>query len=401
MPCIVRTFSTKRFTLNSKVEFTMDNAEYQKKLSEVRDDIDAIDSQLLPLLIERMKCSERVAEIKRAVNAPVLNAKREQEILDHVREKANEFGDEAVSLYLAIMSVSRARQHRMLADGGELREIESTAKREMPQTPAGVVCQGVEGAYSQQAALKFFGDIPISYEQTWQQVFEDVKTDKAQFGVLPVENSAAGSVNGVYDLILKYRFYIVGAVAVKIEHCLAISENSQPIISVASHPQALSQCSEYIKSNSLISMEYSNTAAAAQYVSEKHPGGVAAICSVEAAEKYGLTVLERGIQNEKNNTTRFIVISKEPILQENANKISLCFSLSHTSGALYNVLERFAACGLNMTKIESRPIPGSKFEYDFYLDFTGNIHDRETLALICGLHDELPRFSFLGNYSER
>lgn len=378
----------------------MDNAEYQAKLAEVRKDIDRIDSQLLPLFIERMKCSERVAEIKRAANAPVLNVKREQEILDRVRSQAGDFGSEAAALYSNIMSVSRARQHRMLADGGELRELEKNALRTMPTVPGGVVCQGVEGAYSQQAAVKFFGDIPLAYKPTWNQVVEDVKLGRSQFGVLPVENSAAGSVNGVYDLILRYRFYIVGAVAVSVEHCLAVSDDSAPITTVTSHPQALSQCSEYIESHSLKSAEYSNTAAAAKYVAQQQPNGVAAICSAEAAEKYGLKILERGIQNEKNNTTRFIIISKEAILPENANKISLCFSIPHTPGELYSVLERFAACGLNMTKIESRPIPGSTFEYDFYLDFTGNIHNEKTLDLICGLHDELPRFSFLGNYSE-
>lgn len=379
----------------------MTESDYQKSLLEVRKAIDAVDSQLLPLFLERMKCSERVAEIKRAAGAPVLNAQREQEILDRVREKAGEYGAEAVALYAAIMSISRARQHRLLAGGGELRALERNAHRKMPEVPAGVVCQGVEGAYSHQAALDFFGDAPISFEPTWKQVFEDVKSGKSQFGVLPVENSAAGSVNGVYDLILRYRFYIVGAVAVKVEHCLAAADKSSPVTAVASHPQALSQCSEYIEGHGLKTIEYSNTAAAAQYVAKQRPAGVAALCSVDAAKKYGLAVLEEGVQNEKNNMTRFIVISREPILPENANKISLCFSISHTPGALHGILERFAMCGLNMTKIESRPIPGSTFEYDFYLDFTGNIHKQETLDLICALHDELPRFSFLGNYSER
>lgn len=379
----------------------MDNTEYQKKLSEVRKEIDAIDTQLLPLFLKRMKCSDQVAEIKRSAGTPVLNIQREQEILDRVRENAGEYGAEAAALYAAIMSVSRARQHRILADGGELRKLERDAARQMPKIPAGVVCQGVEGAYSHQAALDFFGGVPISFEPTWKQVFEDVKLGKSQFGVLPVENSAAGSVNGVYDLILRYRFYIVGAVAVKVEHCLAAADSSLSVTAVASHPQALSQCSEYIEGHGLKTIEYSNTAAAAQYVAEQRPAGVAALCSVEAARKYGLAVLEEGVQNEKNNMTRFIVISREPILAENANKISLCFSIPHTPGSLHSILERFAMCGLNMTKIESRPIPGSTFEYDFYLDFTGNIHKWETLDLICALHDELPRFSFLGNYSER
>lgn len=379
----------------------IDEQEYQRKLKEIRDEIDEIDSQLLPLFLQRMDCSVRVAKVKREANAPVLNAGREAEILSKMREKGGEYGEEAVALYRAIMSASRLRQHQLLADGGELRELERTASRQMPQHPAGIVCQGVEGAYSHQAALQLFHEAPISFEGTWKQVFEAVQNGRAQFGVLPVENSAAGSVNGVYDLILRYRFYIVGATAVKVEHCLAVWNRNDPVTAVTSHPQALSQCSEYIESHGLKAIEYSNTAAAAKYVAEEHPKGVAVLCSKDAAEQYGLTILEEAVQNEKNNQTRFIVISKEPILPEDANKISLCFSIPHTPGALHTVLERFAIRGLNMTKIESRPIPGSTFEYDFYLDFTGNLHVKETLELICALKDELPRFSFLGNYSER
>ncbi len=379
----------------------MTESDYQEKLLQVRRDIDEIDSHLLPLFLKRMQCSQRVAELKQAAGAPVLNPRREQEILERVRREGGEYGGEAAALYASIMAVSRSRQHRLLAGGEELRALEREAGRHMPQRPDGVVCQGVEGAYSHHAAVELFGDVPISFEPSWQQVFEDVKTGAAQFGVLPVENSAAGSVTGVYDLILRYRFYIVGAAAVKVEHCLAVWDPSAPVTSVASHPQALSQCSAYIEAHGWKPVEYSNTAAAAKYAAEQHPAGMAVLCSRDAAEQYGLTILEEGVQNEKNNQTRFVVISKKPIRPEDANKISLCFSTSHTPGALYSVLERFAMAGLNMTKIESRPIPGSSFEYDFYLDFTGNIHQRETLELICALHDELPRFSFLGNYGER
>lgn len=379
----------------------MDEKEYQRQLKEIREEIDEIDSKLLPLFLKRMDCSVRVAEVKKQANAPVLNAGREEEILAKMRDQGGKYGEEAVALYRAIMSASRLRQHQLLADGSELRELERSASRQMPQRPAGIVCQGVEGAYSHQAALQLFHDAPISFKGTWKQVFEAVENGRAQFGVLPVENSAAGSVNGVYDLILQYRFYIVGATAVKVEHCLAVWDKNNEVTAVASHPQALSQCSEYIESHGLKAMEYSNTAAAAKYISETHPDGVAVLCSREAAEQYGLTILEEAVQNEKNNQTRFIIISKEPILPENANKISLCFSIPHTPGALHTVLERFAMRGLNMTKIESRPIPGSTFEYDFYLDFTGNLHKKETLELICALKDELPRFSFLGNYSEQ
>ncbi len=379
----------------------MEITEYQEKLAEVRKEIDEIDRKLLPLFLKRMQCSEKVAALKREAGAPVLNAGREQEILAGVREKGGDYGAEAEALYRSIMSISRMRQHKLLSGGEELRVLEREASRVMPERPEMVVCQGVEGAYSHQAALSFFGEAPISFAPTWKQVFEDVKAGRAQFGVLPVENSAAGSVTGVYDLILRYRFFIVGAEAVRVEHCLAAADRETPVTAVVSHPQALSQCAEYLESHGLKAVEYSNTAAAAKYVAEQKPKGFAALCSREAARQYRLSILEENVQDEKDNTTRFVIISKEPIFPENAEKISLCFSLPHTPGALHTVLARFALCGLNMTKIESRPIPDKAFTYDFYLDFTGNIHETEALNLICALHDELPRFSFLGNYCER
>lgn len=382
-----------------RVTIHMEKDGYQEKLLEIRGEIDAIDEKLLPLFLQRMNCSERVAEIKRGVGIPVYAPKREQEILDRVAERAGAYGPSAKALYSAMMAVSRARQHQLLEGGEELRRLEKTARRTLP-APSRVVCQGVEGAYSHKAANMLYPQAPIAFVPDFRQVFAAVEEEPESLGVLPVENSAAGSVTAVYDLILQYRFYIVGAVDVKVEHCLAAAGEG-PVRRVVSHPQGLSQCGEYIKAHGLETVEYSNTAAAAQFVAQERPAGTAAICSEEAAEKYGLKILERGIQNEKNNTTRFVVISKEPLLPEDATKISLCFSLPHTTGSLYNVLERFAVCGLNLTKIESRPIPGSAFEYDFYLDFTGCLHHPQTLALICALHDELPRFSFLGNYDER
>ena len=258
----------------------------------------------------------------------------------------------------------------------------------------------MEGAWSHQAARTLFGDAPITFVPEFPQVFQQVDQVPGAYGVVPVENSAAGSVAAVYDLILQYRFFIVGAVDVKVAHCLAAPSADEPLTAVASHPQALSQCSHFLAERGLRPVEWSNTAAAARHVAKERPAGMGVLCSRVAAEQYGLTVLQEGVQNEKNNTTRFVVISKEPIFPEDAGKISLCFSIPHTTGSLYHVLERFALCGLNLTKIESRPIPGKAFEYDFYLDFTGNIHHKPTLDLICALHDELPRFSFLGNYSE-
>lgn len=379
----------------------MESTEYQARLGKLREEIDQIDGELLPLFLRRMGCSQRVAQLKGEAGMPVFSPEREQAILDKVREKGGADGDAAAALYSSIMAISRAKQHNLLQSGVPLRELEASAARILNTQGAKVMCQGVQGAFSHKAALGFFGDITPEFEPTWKQVFEDVRLGKADFGVLPVENSAAGSVTGVYDLILRYRFYIVGAVDVKVEHCLAVGKNTGKVTAVASHPQALSQCSEYLETHNLKSLEWSNTAAAARYVAEECPAGVGAICSQEAAEEYGLTIVEKNIQNEAENTTRFVIISREAILPEDANKISLCFSLPHVTGSLSSVLERFAMAGLNLTKIESRPLPGKKFEYDFYLDFTGNIHQPNTLNLICSLCDELPRFSFLGNYSER
>lgn len=376
----------------------MDDKEYQRKLARERENIDAIDKQLLPLFLQRLHYVERVAELKREAGAPVLNAGREQEILDRARREAGEAGESAAALFQAIMSISKAREHGMMDRESPLRQLERTAKRQPAAQVGRVVCQGVRGAYSHIAARSLLSDAEIEFVPEFGQVFEEV--DKGALGVVPVENSAAGSVTAVYDLILRYRFFIVGAVDVGVEHCLAAADPSAAITRVLSHPQALSQCSEYIREHRLEAREFSNTAAAAEFVARERPAGTGAICSREAAERYGLAVLAQGVQNVKNNTTRFVVVSREAVLPEEANKISLCFSLPHTTGSLYNVLQRFAVEGLNLTKIESRPIPGRQFEYDFYLDFTGNIHNPGTLDLICALQAELPRFSFLGNYSE-
>lgn len=373
----------------------MEPSEYQARLGKLREEIDEIDGQLLPLFLRRMDCSQRVAQLKGEAGMPVFSPQREQAILDKVREQGGEDGDAAAALYRSIMAISRAKQHKILQNGGALRELERTAARTLHTEGARVVCQGVVGAFSHKAARSFFGEISPSFEPTFQQVFEDVATGSADFGVLPVENSAAGSVTAVYDLILRYRFYIVGAVDVKVEHCLAAGKGTGTPTAAASHPQALSQCSGYLKSHGLKALEWSNTAAAAQYVAQECPPGVAAVCSKEAAREYGLQILQENIQNEAENTTRFIVISKDAILPGDAGKISLCFSLPHETGSLSSVLERFAMEGLNLTKIESRPLPGKNFEYDFYLDFTGNIHHPKTLDLICALQDELPRLSLI------
>lgn len=377
----------------------MDDKMINDLLLPVRNDIDRIDKQLLKLFIERMQCSERVAEIKRSAGIPVLNAAREQAILDRVRSEAGEFGDSAVVLYSSIMSISRARQHAMLERGGDLRELEKNSPRSFIKAPR-VICQGVPGAYSHSAAKKLFNSAEPTFLPGFTDVFEAVKNGDGDYGVVPVENSDAGSVAEVYDLIMRHRMYIVGETDIPIRHCLCRAGGTGDIKRVISKHEALMQCTAYLNEHGIGMEAFSNTAAAAKRIAEEAPEGLGAVCSADAAEVYGLEIVERDIQNTDNNCTRFVVISREAVLPDDADKISLCFSLPHVTGSLYRTLERFAMNGLSLTKIESRPIPGQNFEYDFYLDFTGNIHDKNTLALICELPDDMPRFSFLGNYKE-
>lgn len=366
-------------------------------IDEIRGEIDEIDGQLLPLFIRRMECAKKVAAAKQKSGTPVLNENREQKILDGVSLKAGEYGGEARILFSGIMSMSRALQHKLLGGGAPLRETVQNAGVTPPK-PETVACLGQKGSFSHEALSRLYPGARPLFFPAFPAIFAAVANGKADLGVLPVENSCAGSVGEVYDLILKYRFSIVGAVSLPIRDCLASRESDIHNIQIVySHPQALRQCSEYLEENKLCAKPYSSTAAAAQ--AAQNPG-IAAVCSEHAAAEYGLNILARDIQNSCGNRTRFIVIGRQLRIPESASKISLCFSLPHRTGTLYAVLERFAQAGLNLTKIESRPIPGKNFEYDFYLDFTGNIRDAATLDLICALYDELPRFSFLGNYTE-
>lgn len=374
-------------------------------LKEIRNEIDRIDDQMIELFRRRMECSRQVAVYKMENGMSVFNSQREQEILDRVEEKAGIYGSSARQLYAAVMELSRALQHDLLGSGQELKNRIFSAKKTVPyeSSDISVACFGLPGAYSHMAAMLTFPNSSPDFCHSFNDVFFAVQSGRAQFGVVPIENSSAGSVADVYDLMLKYRFSVVSAVDIVVNHCLAAVKGTDPknIKKVLSHPQALSQCSHFINSAHIEYETAPSTSAAAKIVSESGRTDIAAICSEDAAEKFGLEIVLRGFQNDPSNTTRFIVISNELFIEDGADKISLCFSLPHTTGSLYNILCRFAADGLNLTKLESRPKKGTPFEYLFYLDFAGNIRDKRTLSLMCALSDELNEFSFLGNYKEK
>lgn len=373
-----------------------------KDLSEIRVEIDKIDSELIELFKKRMDCAKAVGLYKKENNIPVLNQNRENEILDSVEEKGGEYGSHARLLFSNIMELSRALQHNIVGSGKQLRADILNASSKMQTENVKVGYQGIKGANGHEATLKLFPYGEAVNYKTFADVFEAVDKGEIAYGVLPVENSTAGSVSAVYDLILKHRFYIVKTLDLPIDYCLAglMQSELSDIEKVWSHSQSLSQCANYIAKHNFASTPFENTAVAAREAASEKRLNVAAICSYKAAEEYGLKILDNHLQDDKGNTTRFIVISKTLCIPENANKISLCFSLPHVTGSLYGLLCRFNSLGLNLTKIESRPRKGKDFEYLFYLDFSGSVHSYNVIDLISQLSEEMPEFSFLGNYCE-
>ncbi len=375
-------------------------------LLDLRKQIDDIDEEMIPLLIKRMEISKRVAQYKVERGLPVLNEKREREILDDVHKKCGEHGSTVATVFAAMMDASRALQHKIMGGGQELRDTVSSAitNEELTESKGTVACAGVYGGNTDMAARRLFPNGQIKYCKRFEDVFEAVNKGETQFGVIPIENSTVGSVHETYDLVMKYKFFVIGSYSLEIHHHLCAREGAEyeNIEKVYSHPQALAQCSKFLNDFGFTGVNYSNTAAAAKFISESGRNDIAAICPAEAAKKYGLKILKKEIQNISNNRTRFIVISKKLLIEKNADKISLIFTIpeSHKTGSLYRVLGRFSMAGLNLTKLESRPIGNGDFNYYFYADLMGNTKDETTIDLLCALSSELPEFKFLGNYHE-
>lgn len=373
-------------------------------LLDLRKKIDEIDEEIIPLLLKRMDISRQVAEYKVKRGLPVLNEQREREILDDVQAKCGEQGDTIATVFAATMDASRALQHKIIGGGKELRKLieNASCNENIFEKETCVACAGTHGSYTDKTAKTLFPNSHIKHYKLFEDVFEAVNKGEAPFGIIPVENSTAGSVHEAYDLIIKYQFYVVGSYSLDVSHCLCAKKGVkyEDINEVYSHHQALSQCSKFIKDFDFTGVNYTNTATAAKFVSESKRNDIGVICSAEAAKKYNLQILKSGIQNISNNRTRFIVISKKMLIEDNADKVSLIFSVPHTTGSLYRVLGRFSMAGLNLTKIESRPLENGDFSYYFYTDLLGNVKDEKTLDLLCALSSELPNFKFLGNYHE-
>ena len=377
------------------------------EIQELRGQIDQIDDQLVKLFAQRMDVAAQIADYKKAENLPIFVPAREREKLVDVAQKAGpEMENYTRVLYSMLFELSRSYQSKRNNIDSPLYKkitnaIENTPKL-LTQTPM-VACQGVEGAYSQIACEKIFKNPFIMYFKNFDGVFNAIEQGLCQYGILPLENSTAGSVKKVYDLMIQHNFSIVRTYRLKVDHNLLANPGAEisDIREIYSHEQAINQCSDFLKQLpgvKIIPVE--NTAVAAQMVCKSGRTDVAALSSRSCAELYGLNCLAASVQDKGNNRTRFICISKNLEIYPGSDKTSIMMVLSHRPGALYKVLARLYVLGINVTKLESRPIPDRDFEFMFYFDLDTSIYSEEFVQLMCELDDLCEEFKYLGSYTE-
>ncbi|MBQ7801635.1 MAG: bifunctional chorismate mutase/prephenate dehydratase [Oscillospiraceae bacterium] len=376
-------------------------------LNELRVEMDKIDDELVKLFGKRMDVAAQIADYKKANNLPILMPVREREKLQDVAEKAGpEMANYTRVLYSMLFELSRSYQSKR-ADTltplyHEITEaIEKTPKL-FPQAPM-VACQGVEGAYSQIACEKIFKNPFIMYFKNFEGVFTAIEKGLCQYGILPLENSTAGSVKKVYDLMIKHNFSIVRTFRLKVDHNLLANPGAKlsDIKEIYSHEQAINQCSEFLQGLTGVTITpVANTAVAAEMVSKSGRSDVAALSSRACAELYGLECLASSVQDKGNNRTRFICISKNLEIYPGSDKTSIMMVLPHRPGSLYRVLARLYTLGINVTKLESRPIPDRDFEFMFYFDLETSIYSEEFIQLMCELDELCEEFKYMGSYCE-
>ncbi len=374
-------------------------------LGNIREQIDEIDNQIIALFKKRMEAVTNVAIYKKENNLPVFSRKREREILNRISLlTGEEMAVYARTLYNTIFDISRSYETKKINDVSETVKkieavIESTGK--MLPSAATVACQGTEGAYSEEATGKLFANPSVMYFDDFKGVFEAVKHGVCRYGVLPIENSVHGSVSEVIDLMAQYDFNIVRSAKVQINHVLLAKKGTKEIKEIFSHRQAIGQCERYLKSLEGVKVTVvQNTAVAARMVAESDRDDVASISSPACAEIYGLNIMNSNIKDSDNNYTRFICISKNMEIYPGADKITVMLKLQHQPGSLYNLIAKFASVGVNLTKIESRPIPGLDFEFMFLLDMNVSVYSEEFMALVADLESSSSDFRFLGAYTE-
>lgn len=372
-------------------------------LNAIRAEIDEIDEQLLRLFEKRSDLVCDVAKYKKENNMAVFQQDREQHILDKAAAGvADEMKNGVRLLFTTLMDISKCRQQQLLTETRPFRVFSPARKKPIAATIT-------RGSYSAEACSRFFdGNCDIRYLRNFEEVFSAVEAGEVDYGVLPIENSTAGDVSATYDLMGKHRFYISKTVKVHISHILAAKKGTalSDVKTVYSHEMAIRQCAAFLEDFPADAIPMSSTAEAAKFVSYADEP-CAAICSAPCARLYGLEPLAEDISDIRDNFTRFILISNRLEIPENASVVSLSLTLPHTPGSLYRLLTRFAFCGLNLSRIESKPVPpdfselkDDAFDFVFYLDFIGNIQSPEVVKLLNNLEDEMKYYRFLGNYAE-
>lgn len=379
----------------------------EDKLKELRNEADILDEKIVDLFKERMDLVTRMAKYRAENRLPFARDQREREILKRVSDRAGEeYEGYARLVYNTIFDVDHSAQANVLAQRSDLVERISKSVDETPKLfpkRATVACQGVAGAYSHAAAERLFQLPEIQFYNTFDDVFAAVENGDVEYGVLPIENSSYGSVVSIYNLMQHYNFYIVKSLRLRINHQLLAKPGTKlsDIKEIYSHEQAIGQCDPFLSSLKGVKVtKVANTALAAQMVAESNRADIAAISSRECADLYGLDILKNHIQVTDNNYTRFICISKKLEIYPGANRISLILTLPHVPCSLYHMVAKFAAIDVNLTKLESRPIPGSDFEFLFYFDLDASVYQEDLLYLLSELEASPETFVFLGCYLE-
>ena len=376
-------------------------------LEELRIRIDEIDKEMIRLFSDRMDVAAEIARYKKEHGLKVLDARRERDKLRQVEELSPEtLRDYAASLYSLLFELSRGYQNRTLGRETELTRQIRKALEDTPQLfpeRATVACQGVEGANSQLACERLFRSPMEFYFSSFEAVFAAIEKGLCRYGVLPLENSTAGSVNAVYDLMMRHDFRIVRSVRIKVDHNLLAKPGTKlaDVREIFSHEQAISQCAAFLSTLKDVKITpCENTAVAARMVAESDRGDVAALSARQCMDLYGLDCLAPSVQDQGNNFTRFICIARDLEIYPGADRTSLSMILPHKPGSLYKVLSRFYALGINLNKLESRPIPERNFEFMFYFDLENSVYDPRFIQLMGELDEICEEFHYLGSYSE-
>ena len=372
-------------------------------LLKLRGQLDGIDAQIVELYEKRMDLCRQVAEYKIANGRKVFDKVREEEKLRTVKALThNDFNSQGVEeLFEQIMSMSRKLQYRILTEHGSSGRLPFIGVDSLDTGTARVVFQGAQGAYSQAAMVQYFGEQVKSFHvDTFRDAMRAIDEGSADFAVLPIENSTAGIVSEIYDLLVEFENYIVGEQIIKIEHCLMAVPGTalEDIRTVYSHPQSLMQSARFLNDFGWQQISMQNNAFAARKVAQDKDKHSAAVAGEYAAELYGLEVLKKGVNQSSTNSTRFIIVTNQRIFLKSAKKVSICFEVPHESGSLYHMLSHFIYNNLNMNKIESRPIEGRDWEYRVVIGFDGNLSDSAVKNALRGLREEARNMRILGNY---